>query len=63
MRCLACNDLLTDREATRKSSVTGAFIDLCDNCIGGTGISYSESIYSDELEKIENDDADSMGLD
>lgn len=32
MRCLACNDLLTDREVIRKSATTGDYIDLCNHC-------------------------------
>ncbi len=53
MRCRACNELLNDRESTRKSSNTGEFLDLCDICIKGTGIGYVESVYRDELEQIE----------
>lgn len=32
MRCLSCDAALNDREATRKSAVTGEFIDLCNKC-------------------------------
>lgn len=32
MRCKACNVELNDFEATRKSSVTGEFLDLCNGC-------------------------------
>ncbi len=32
MRCKACNKELTDFEATRKSSATGEFFDLCNTC-------------------------------
>ena len=32
MRCKACDTELNDFEATRKSSVTGEFLDLCNNC-------------------------------
>ena len=32
MICLACNKILSDREASRKSSNTGEHIDLCDEC-------------------------------
>lgn len=32
MRCLSCNVILTDKEATRKYASSGTFIDLCDNC-------------------------------
>lgn len=33
MRCLACDRELTDLEATRKSSTTGLFLDLCNSCL------------------------------
>jgi len=32
MRCLACNKELSDFEATRKSTETGEYIDLCNTC-------------------------------
>jgi len=32
MRCKACDKELTDFEATRKSSVTKEFLDLCNTC-------------------------------
>lgn len=32
MRCLACNAQLNDFEATRKSKITGKFVDLCNSC-------------------------------
>ena len=31
MKCLACDEILTDQEATRKNSV-GGFIDICFKC-------------------------------
>jgi len=32
MRCLACNKILNDFEATRKSATTGEYVDLCNHC-------------------------------
>lgn len=32
MRCLACNKVLNDFEATRKSVTTGQYVDLCNHC-------------------------------
>jgi hypothetical protein len=32
MRCLACNVVLNDKEATRKYASSGTFVDLCDRC-------------------------------
>lgn len=31
MRCLSCNVVLNDKEATRKYT-SGEFLDLCNNC-------------------------------
>lgn len=45
MRCKACDTLLSDYEATRKSSVTGEFIDMCNTC-------YKE--IKDDVQVIEN---------
>lgn len=55
MRCLSCNTALNDREATRKSSVTGQYIDLCDDCIKGTNIAYIEKQHKDDYDEEEND--------
>lgn len=32
MRCLGCNCVLTDFEATRKTVNTNEFVDLCNKC-------------------------------
>lgn len=32
MRCLSCNERLNNREACRKYSSSGTFVDLCDSC-------------------------------
>lgn len=32
MRCYSCNCALNDFESTRKSALTGEFIDLCNEC-------------------------------
>jgi len=32
MKCLACDKILNDREASRKSISTGEHLDLCDWC-------------------------------
>jgi len=31
MKCLACDEILTDQEATRKNS-SGEFVDICFKC-------------------------------
>ena len=32
MRCVACNKNLNDFESTRKSAITGEYLDLCNTC-------------------------------
>lgn len=32
MRCLSCNHILSDKEATRKYASSRTFVDLCDHC-------------------------------
>jgi hypothetical protein len=58
MRCLACNCALTDYEATRKSVVTGQFIDLCNRCFS----SVSDDLHTLEREDLNHDDGDSEDL-
>lgn len=53
MRCLACNEELTDQEATRKFP-SGEFIDLCDPCIAP---------IRDQIIIIESMDAESEDAD
>lgn len=33
MRCVACDCLLSNREATRKHLITEEYLDLCDTCL------------------------------
>lgn len=33
MKCLACDAILTDFESSRRSTVTGDYIDLCNDCL------------------------------
>ena len=57
MRCLSCNTIMNDFEATRKGVNTNDYIDLCDRCFG-----YIE----DEVDVIEREDLDTedgMSLD
>jgi hypothetical protein len=34
VRCLSCDCNLSDFESTRKSSITGDFLDVCSRCLG-----------------------------
>jgi hypothetical protein len=67
MRCLSCNAVLTDFEATRKSVLTNEYTDLCNNCFS----SVSEYILTiertdlahDEDETDNHDDIHHCGMD
>lgn len=52
MRCLSCNVSLTDYESTRKSAVTGEYLDLCNSCFssisGEIGTIDREDLAHDE---------------
>lgn len=66
MRCLSCNKQLNDREATRKYTTSGRFLDLCDRCFGhvadeiphleGHGGESSDEDYSDFSETDDESD-------
>ena len=53
MKCYACNVNLNDYESTRKSRVTGDYMDLCNKCFKGLDIQvfeeedYTTSVYED----------------
>jgi hypothetical protein len=47
MRCIACNAVLTDFEATRKGVNTGEYLDMCERCF---------STIRDDIEVIERKD-------
>lgn len=38
MRCYCCDKALNEFESTRKSAVSGEFLDLCNKCFKGLGI-------------------------
>lgn len=54
MRCLACNQILSDKEATRRSANTNEFVDLCDPCLIDTGlVTYTNPKYNDDNQSDE----------
>ena len=59
MRCLACNTILTDIEATRKFERSGTFVDLCNDCFStiadDVDVQENETL-SDNLNDLEDDD-------
>jgi len=50
MRCIACNKLLSDFEATRKNESTLEYIDLCNRCFSDVK-SLIPVIERDDLDK------------
>ena len=54
MRCLSCNCILSDYEATRKSVHTNMFIDLCNRCYG----SIQDDLDVVERPDLEHEDAE-----
>lgn len=37
MHCTICDKLLTAEEDTRKHSITGEYLELCDDCLDAIG--------------------------
>lgn len=62
MRCLACDVVLSDREASRKygnckdiSNPEEQYIGLCNHCLKDTDLTYVENVNaSDEKESYED---------
>ena len=52
MRCIACNKNLNDFESTRKSVVTGEYIDLCNTCYH----SVEQDIPSNERDDLRSEE-------
>lgn len=57
MHCRACDCVLTDFEATRKSSVTGEYYDLCDQngCFKASGIDDNTVVERLDLLGVKDD--------
>lgn len=54
MRCLSCNALLSDFEATRKSVNTNEYIDMCNHCYH----TISDDVMALERADLAHDDDD-----
>ena len=52
MRCLACQRVLSDFEATRRYAESQEFLDLCDNCFESVRGSFEVTERAD-LRKFE----------
>lgn len=64
MRCAACNNVLTDREASRKFLYSGKYTDLCSICldtISDVAPTQDDSFRGNESKDIDKglDDANS----
>lgn len=51
MKCLACDKILTDHEATRRFTKSGEFVDLCNTCFH-SGV--SDQVNFSERDDLEN---------
>lgn len=60
MRCICCNELLTDYESTRKSLNTNEFIDMCNNCYRTVR---DDILCRDRLDLLSNSDIDDINID
>lgn len=57
MRCLSCNKILSDFESTRKSALTGEYLDMCNHCF--SEIAYDvDTIVREDLREDESLDED-----
>lgn len=57
MKCVICDVLLSDFEATRKHADTGEYLDTCSKCL-----SYINIPTVDNLELMDNEDINNMEL-
>ncbi len=57
MRCISCNKILNDFESTRKSALTGEYLDMCNHCF--SEIAYDvDTIVREDLREDETLDED-----
>jgi hypothetical protein len=52
MRCLSCNENLTDFESTRRYASTDEFLDLCNRCF----VSVSDDLHTLERGDLAHDE-------
>lgn len=58
MRCQCCNRNLSDVESTRKHAETGEYLDICNRCLDGLDIPYTER--GDLTDTLEDDDVEDV---
>ena len=61
MRCLACNVMLSDFEATRKYAESGKYVDICNSCLHTVPdfpntIERSDLMYDEIIDQVEGED-------
>jgi hypothetical protein len=58
MKCLCCDRILTDKEATRKHTVNGEYLDTCNSCLREieTDLGFSISNLEGDLEEVFDED-------
>ena len=56
MRCLSCNEILTDFKATRKSVSTNEYIDMCNRCF----FTISDDVAALERTDLAHDEDDML---
>jgi hypothetical protein len=55
MRCLACNKILSDYEATRRFEQSKEFVDLCNHCFYSGVSEELNTSEREDLSEIEDD--------
>lgn len=55
MRCICCDKILNDFEATRKSIKTGEYLDMCSKCYS----TIDKQVLTYERYDLKDDDEDS----
>ena len=67
MRCVCCNANLNDYESTRKSKVSGDYLDMCNRCFDFTDIDAEDrddlpsyEVPDDEIEFLGEDDEEDI---
>lgn len=55
MKCLSCDKILSDFEASRKYKQSSMFIDLCSNCLDGLDIETTDNPNLDSVIEFEQE--------
>lgn len=54
MKCLACDKILSDYEATRKYESNGEFVDLCNECLHASDLVNINFMDRPDLSNVED---------